>query len=170
MMFKTTASPSRFSNGSTSYSAIMLLRALILSALLPGVLADCFIDADGFERCNDGLSNAARIGIGIAGAVLLIAALGIMQCIRRRRLQKYYLSYLPPQGAPPVQPQPYYAGYAEYQNNQYGGYRGGQQQEPSPQVVGVYSMYSVHVASEGSPGPRYPPDVYSGGGAPPPKS
>jgi len=155
-------------------TAILFFRFAVLLPFLPGVLANCFIDDNGFERCNDGLSNAARIGIGIAGSVILIAIISIV--IRRRRLQQYYLSYLPPQGAPPQppppQPQAYYANYAAYS-----GAPRYEQPDLEPQVVGVYSMYTVHASvktegsaaapsAHGSPGPRYPPNVYSGGGSP----
>ncbi|KLO10945.1 hypothetical protein SCHPADRAFT_906409 [Schizopora paradoxa] len=42
-------------------------RALILSVLLPGAVAECVLNEHGLEECNDGLSTAARVGIAIAG-------------------------------------------------------------------------------------------------------
>jgi len=152
--------------------ADLFLRIAIFLALVPGAWANCFIDDDGFENCNNGLSNGVRIGIGLAGAAIFLVILGILSYRRRQRLQQYYLSYLPPQDPPPPpppQPQAYYASYTEYSKEPYGAHRGNKlYEEQPPQVVGVYSMYSVQSEGSGAPPPRYPPNVYSNdmGGAP----
>ncbi|KAI9453230.1 hypothetical protein F5148DRAFT_483026 [Russula earlei] len=71
---------------------IRILTVALLSSLLPAVKADCYIDSAGYEICN-GLSDPARIGIGIAFFFAFLALLTGLLFYRRRRTAQANLIY-----------------------------------------------------------------------------
>ncbi|KZV67392.1 hypothetical protein PENSPDRAFT_688195 [Peniophora sp. CONT] len=160
----------------TTLSASRLASLLLAAVLLPGVRADCFIDARGFERC-DGLSVGARVGIAIGIFAAVLALSLYFGYVRRRRIQQANLAYINqnqqygnqqnfhPQGqfqqggyAPQYPPQTPYGQQSPYPQH---GYDAGQTYAPPPGPPP-----QAHVA--GSPAP--PPDYYGPPSGPPPNS
>ncbi|VDB87083.1 unnamed protein product [Peniophora sp. CBMAI 1063] len=133
---------------------------LLAAVLLPGVRADCFVDARGFERC-DGLSVGARVGIavGIFAAVLALSL--YFGYLRRRRIQQANLAYINQQQ------------YNQNQNYpQQGQFQGGYAPQYPPQTpYGQQSPYPQHGYDSGqsyAPPPGPPPQAHVTGSAAPP--
>jgi len=130
-------------SASTS-SSIRILTAALLIGFLPGVSASCWIDSSGVEYC-DGLSPAARAGIGLAFFFLFLAVLFGLLGYRRRRANRANLVYV-------QQPRPGGAGA-------FGSPYGGPQYPPQAH----YDPNTGFAPPGGSPPQYYPPPP----GAPP---
>jgi hypothetical protein len=93
-----------------------ILAVTLLVSFLPGVRATCWINSSGEEVC-DGLTDAARVGIGIAFFLLFLAVILALMGYRRRRAAQANLAYIQqthpgggsvyggPYGGPPFAPQ-----------------------------------------------------------------
>ncbi|CAE6411868.1 hypothetical protein ACGC1H_003167 [Rhizoctonia solani] len=81
---------------------------LLLLACAPGAFAayNCGYDFYGRYRCS-GLSNAARLGIGIGIAALTILAFSLIIMLRRRRLRQANEAYIHNPNQAPYPPQHY---------------------------------------------------------------
>ncbi|KIO25122.1 hypothetical protein M407DRAFT_94329 [Tulasnella calospora MUT 4182] len=117
---------------------------VLAASLLPQAQAYCYYDVYGYYRCT-GLSNPARIGIGIAVVILGLVVICLAGWYRRRRIASINKSFTTQGGQQPYQP-----GYYPPQQ--------GQQYYGSPQP-GPYGEWQP------APGTQYPPNAYTG--APP---
>jgi len=129
-----------------------IFTAILLVGFLPGVSATCWIDESSNREFCDGLSPAARVGIGIGFFLLFMAVVFGLVGYRRRRFARSNLAYINQTGNP----------------NAYGnsyGYGGGPPpfgpQYP-PQAHG--SPYGYDPATGFAPPASSPPQYY----APPP--
>ncbi|KAH9955695.1 hypothetical protein BC827DRAFT_1235734 [Russula dissimulans] len=78
---------------SSAFNLAPTVAVLLLSSFLPAVRADCWIDENtGVESC-DGLSNAARIGIGAAIFLAFLFVLTSLVYYRRRRAAQANMIY-----------------------------------------------------------------------------
>jgi len=64
-----------------------ILTVTLLAGFLPCVKADCWEDSDGFKTC-DGLSNTARIVIGVVIAVVVVVIILGLSVYRKRRINR----------------------------------------------------------------------------------
>ncbi|KAI0283245.1 hypothetical protein BC826DRAFT_1060502 [Russula brevipes] len=74
-------------------SSTRIFTATLLAGFLPGVRADCWRDGQGRRYCN-GLSDAARAGIGLAFFLVFLAAIFAMLTYRKRRAARANLAYV----------------------------------------------------------------------------
>ncbi|KAG8951483.1 hypothetical protein FRC04_006015 [Tulasnella sp. 424] len=133
--------------------------ALLSSAFLPQALASCYVDRYGRRRCS-GLSNGARIGIGIAIAVVGLLVLCFAAWLRRRQMRRANKAFIVHGGQQPYQP-----GFNQpnqpVSRQPIGGYKNQQ-----PGTTGTQYPAAAHTPinhSTGGPGTFNPPP-----GPPPP--
>ncbi|KAH9979396.1 hypothetical protein BGW80DRAFT_1455117 [Lactifluus volemus] len=135
----------------SSFSKPLFLTVIWLVGLLPVVRADCWIDVEtNIEHC-DGLSSAARLGIGLAFFFLFFAVLMSLMIRRRRRNAQANLAF--------IQPQP---------GNQFGN-NGGSQPFPPQYPPQAYnsSPYVYDPATGFAPPTNSPPHYAPPPGVPP---
>jgi len=122
-----------------------LVATSLVLALSPLVRAEnCYYNSFGQEYCS-GLSNGARIGIGVGVfvvGVILICALGAMRRRRVRRINKAYALAQQNGGSGGLQPQPGFGGGSYRPSSGYGP-NAGQTQYPqqayAPGGPGTYA-------------------------------
>ncbi|KAF8263620.1 hypothetical protein EI94DRAFT_1832222 [Lactarius quietus] len=127
---------------------------ILLSGILPTVKANCWIDNNGYEQCDD-LSTGARIGIGIGLWIIFLSLIVSLIMYRRRRAARANLAFTQNQqaggnlfgGQVPYQPQ--------YPPQAYGG--------PGGIHPYAYDPNAGFAPPGGSPPQYYPPPT----GAPP---
>ncbi|KAG8942077.1 hypothetical protein FRC03_003679 [Tulasnella sp. 419] len=125
-------------------SAVSTLLALTL-AVRTADARRCYYDAYGRYRCS-ALSNAARVGIGIACAVAALILLALLSFARRRRLQRINKGYATAFQQRQANPQTHQPGAQP----QYTGFFG-QPGSFSPQQTGGNWTGAT---------PQYPPNAY----------
>ncbi|KAI0296747.1 hypothetical protein B0F90DRAFT_1744784 [Multifurca ochricompacta] len=76
-----------------SVALARFLTAIVFLAILPGVKADCWFENDGTEHCN-GLSSAARAGIGLGFFLVFLGLLAAILVHRRRQSAQANLIYV----------------------------------------------------------------------------
>ncbi|KAN0114162.1 hypothetical protein V8E52_006960 [Russula decolorans] len=74
----------------SSHIAVLIL----LSGFLPGAKADCWVDENTNEETCDGLSNLARVLIGLAFFLVFLSVIFTIFAIRRRRSRRANLAYI----------------------------------------------------------------------------
>ncbi|KAH9946730.1 hypothetical protein B0H21DRAFT_387560 [Amylocystis lapponica] len=148
-------------------ASLYLAAALWAASALPTANAYCYIDRFGNERCT--MSTGVRIAIGVVVAIGGILALIALSVVRRRRMQRANLAYIPPNNAPPAYPPqgpPY--GNGGFPPNTNTGYYSYTSQAPGQ---GQWQQYPQSGQGEY---PQYPPQTHTGydpqsGFAPPPQ-
>jgi len=150
----------RTSMPSTSLTRILVIT--LLAGFLPGVKATCWEDSNGDRTCN-GLSNTARIVLGVVISLAVVAVIIGLYAHRRRRVRQANLAYIQQtqRGSGAANEDPY-------------GPAGGPTSfasQPPPQAHGGFNSRDNYDPSTGfspssGPPPYYPPPS----GVPPVKS
>jgi len=145
----------RRSSSMLSTASPRVVFAILLASFLPGANARCWRDSQGFETCDDRLSNIARVLIGIAFFLGFLAVISGLYGYRRRRnrlANQAYIQHTQGFGSG--------AGYG----NPYAGTGGPPPfapQFPPPAHNGVNPPYPAYDPSSGfAPASAAPPQYY----------